>query len=128
MLLVTNQAPPRRANVRGHGQNPKEVLTMSKLATVLAVFISLAVPAVAGAHQPRLTLTRAEAAIRANAALDSPTQTVVAGCHRDSAASITCTVREIGAHTLIEDDGEMIVGTLTYLATAHLAHGRVTVS
>jgi hypothetical protein len=97
-------------------------------ALILAVIASLAVPAVAGAHQPRLTLTRAEAAIRANAALDSPTQTVVAGCRRDSAASVTCVVREVGAHTLIEDNEETIVGTLTYLATAHLAHGRVTVS
>lgn len=96
----------------------------------LAAF-ALAFPAVspaAQAHKPhRLSTVQAKSAMRASAQLDQPRSVAVTGCKRLSRARVVCTVTEYGAHTLVLDEGQPIVGDLTWEVEAVLAHGRVTV-
>lgn len=60
-----------------------------------------------------LTLHVGESIIRANAKLDKPSKIVLTACHRTPYA-VRCWVTEIGAHTLITDNGVPLVGDLSY--------------
>jgi hypothetical protein len=95
---------------------------------ITAVVVALTFPAAASARTQHLSVARAQAAIRANAALDEPMSVAISGCRRDSTTAITCAVLEVGAHTLIEDNGQRIVADFRYDATVCIVRGRVRVS
>lgn len=89
---------------------------LRSVVALLSAFVLLGMPGVAVGHtRPHLSMKRGEAMIRANAMLDEPMQVILSACHRDSARAVSCWVTEVGAHTLIYDNGEAItMKTLSY--------------
>lgn len=83
---------------------------MRKTALTAAAVLSLALPAGASA----ITMAHGKAIIRANARRDHPARITLTHCRR-SPHAVRCWVTEYGAHSSIEgDDGQRLVGTLSY--------------